>query len=667
MNYFHLLVGLILINCFGLVKANSQSIEKALSIDAIQSLKRVGAPQLSPDENWVAYTVTAIDTAKDKSASRIWMVSTSGGDPIAMTSKEYSASKPKWSPDGKYLSFIASKGAKAKTQVWNLNRLGGEAQQVTKTKQGVSSYSWAPDGKNLLLLLKDPKPSDLTKDTKDDKKPLPQVIDRIHFKQDYTGYLDRRRNHIYIYTPGDSTAIQLTSGDYDDSQAVWSPDGKSIAFASNRSENPDLSYDSNIWIVAADTGDKDKVLKQVTTNPLSDSSPEWSPDGKTITYITNINADAVPFATDHLAVISASGGSAKTLSEEIDRNISKPKFSKDGKTILFVLEDSGERQLATISPNGKSFKRLVKDSLTLRDYAVGNTDIYTSQSYGTKPSEIYKYANKELSVLTKTNNSIIDNINLPSFEKVQFKSKDGTSIEGFTVKPTSFDTAKKYPLILWIHGGPQSQFSYNFDNTTPFYFASKGYVVLMVNPRGSTGYGEDFCKAIYADWGNKDFDDVMAGVDHMIAQGYIDEQRLGVGGWSYGGILTNYLITKSERFKAAISGASLGIIRANFGHDQYVKWYNKEFGMPWENQQLWERLSPFNDIEKITTPTLWMGGAVDWNVPIANSEQMYLGMKALGIETKLVVYPNEHHGIRRPSFQKDRLERYVGWYDAYLK
>ncbi len=667
MKHYYFYIVLAIINGFGISNSNSQVNKKALSIETIQSLKRVGGPQLSPDEKWIAYTVTAIDTAKDKSASQIWMISTSGGDPIAMTSKEYSANNPQWSPDGIYLSFMASKGEKAKTQVWNLNRLGGEAQQVTKTKQGVSGYKWSPDGKKMLLLLKDPKPSDLTKDTKDDKKPLPHVIDRIHFKEDYMGYLDRRRNHIYVYTPGDSIAIKLTTGDFDDSQPVWSPDGKSIAFASNRSENPDLSYDSNIWIVSTDTSDKGKVLKQVTTNPLSDSSPAWSPDGKTIAYITNINAEAVPFATDHLAVISSSGGPAIILSEEIDRNISKPKFSKDGKTILFVLEDSGERQLASIATNGRSFKRLLKDRLTLRDYTIGNTDIYTLHSYGTKSGEIYKYANKELSVLTKTNHSIINNINLPSFEKVQFKSKDGTGIEGFTVKPTSFDKSKKYPLILWIHGGPQSQFSYNFDNTTPFYLASKGYVVLLVNPRGSTGYGEDFCKAIYADWGNKDFDDVIAGVDHLIAQGYIDENRLGVGGWSYGGILTNYIITKSERFKAAISGASLGIVRANFGHDHYVKWYNKEFGMPWENKQLWERLSPFNDVEKITTPTLWIGGAVDWNVPIMNSEQMYLGMKSLGRETKLVVYPNEHHGIRRPSFQKDRLERYSDWYNTYLK
>jgi len=660
------LMSTVLIILVTMISALGQDKLRPISIDDILSLKRISDIRLSPDEQWVAYTVASIDTAKDKSFKQIWMLPAVGGTPIRMTSKESSASRPRWSPDGKYLSFLASKGENAKAQVWNLNRLGGEAQQVTKVKQGVSGYDWSPDSKRLLLVLKDPKPADLTKDTKDDKKPLPHVIDRIHFKQDYSGYLDRRRTHLYVYTPGDSTAIQLTSGDYDDSSPKWSPDGKSIAFVSNRSENPDLSYDSNLWIVSADNKDKGASLKQLTTNPGPDVSPAWSPDGKTLSYISTTKVEDMPFSMQYLTLISTAGGKPEILTRNLDRRVFSPKFSKDGKDILFGILDHGERQLASVPFSGGEITRLVSNKVSLSDYTIGKSAIYTLQGSATESPEIFKWSAGQSQKLSAVNDSVLAKIQMGSVDKVTFKSKDLTPIEAFVVKPTGFDPAKKYPLILWIHGGPIGQYNYSLHASAQL-FAANGHVVLLVNPRGSTGYGEEFTKAVFADWGNKDYEDVMAGVDYLIGQGFIDQEKLGVGGWSYGGILTNYVITKTTRFSAAISGASLGLVRGNFGHDQYIKWYNSEFGMPWENQDLWERLSPFNDIEKITTPTLWIGGAVDWNVPIINSEQMYLGMKALGRETQLVVYPGEHHGIRRPSFQKDRYERFVGWYDKYLK
>ena len=643
-----------------------QETKRSITIEDVLAIKSVRQVKVSPDEKWIAFTISTIDTTKDKSNTRIWMISTEGGDPIPMTSEDYSAGNPRWSPDGKYLSFTASKGDKAKTQVWNLNRLGGEAQQVTKIKQGVSGYEWSPDGKRLLLRLKDPKPADLTKDTKDDEKPLPHVIDRIHFKQDYAGYLDNRRNHLYVYTPGDSVATQITSGNYDDSQPRWSPDGKSIAFVSNRSDNPDLSYNSDIWIVSADNTDKGAKLKQVTTNPVSDGSPNWSPDGKSIVYVTSLQAEIMPFSMQYLATVEVENGSPRILTQELDRRVSNPSFSKDGKTIYFGMNNEGERYLASIELSGTNLKRIFKDQINLLDYALTEEVIYTLHSKVNEPGAIYKFQNNQLEQLTKVNDELFFEISLGNHEKVNFKSKDGTNVEGFVIKPSNFDSSKKYPLILWIHGGPISQYTYSL-HTTGQIFASNGYVVLLVNPRGSTGYGEEFCKAIFADWGNKDYEDVIAGVDYLIGLGYVDENKLGVGGWSYGGILTNYVITQTKRFKGAVSGASLGIVRANFGHDQYVKWYNAEFGMPWENTELWERLSPFNKVENITTPTLWMGGSADWNVPIINSEQMYLGMKSLGRETQLVVYPGEHHGIRRPSFQKDRWQRWLDWYDKYLE
>ena len=224
----------------------------------------------------------------------------------------------------------------------------------------------------------------------------------------------------------------------------------------------------------------------------------------------------------------------------------------------------------------------------------------------------------------------------------------------------------KYPAILVPHGGPIAQYDYGFSFQAQL-FCANGYLVVMPNPRGSSGYGQAFSLAIWADWGNKDYADVISAMDYGIEKGWIDADRMGVGGWSYGGIMTNYVITKTDRFKAAVTGASLALYVANYGHDHYQRWYEKEFGLPWENRDLWEKLSPYNSVEKIVTPTLIMGGAVDWNVPIINSEQLYMALKRLGRTTELVVYPNEHHGLRKPSNQKDRYERYLAWFNKYVK
>ncbi|NQV76963.1 MAG: PD40 domain-containing protein [Lutibacter sp.] len=274
----------------------SQEAKKAIAIDDLMKLKSVSNPQISPDGKWIAYVTSEMNLKKDKAETQLWMIPAQGGEAIPMTSKEfYSSSEPRWSSDNKYLSFLAAI-PEGKTQVWTLNRNGGDAQQLTKIKQGVAGYEWAPDGKRLLLSIKDPKPEELTDDKEDDKKEKPIVIDRLQFKKDYEGYLDRYRTHLYIFTPGDSVAVQITSGDFDDKSPTWSPDGKSIAFVSNRTENPDGNSNTDIWIVSSDNLDKGKTLKQVTTNPNADNAPAWSPDGKYITYTTITDAKAMWYA-----------------------------------------------------------------------------------------------------------------------------------------------------------------------------------------------------------------------------------------------------------------------------------------------------------------------------------------------------------------------------------
>lgn len=649
------------------VFAMAQDDERLITIDDILAMKSIGDPQVSPDGELVAYTVRQRDLEEDKSATQIWVVATSGGDPIPMTSADTSASSPRWSPDNRYLSFKASKGEKAKPQVWNLNRLGGEATQVTSVKQGVDSYDWSPDGSRMLLMIRDPRPADLTEDEDDDEQPLPHVIDRMQFKQDYVGYLDRRRLHIYMYTPGEEDPVQVTSGDYDDADAVWSPDGKSIAFVGDRSENPDLNYGTDIWTVSVD-GD-DHPLVQVTSHAGRDFSPAWSPDSKSIAYISSTGMDIGGSAltpTRRLAITEVGKDERRILTPDLDRNISDPQFSANGRNILFRLEDSGQVHFASVRTNGSNLERQLERRVTVRDYASGGGHTVLLVAQADQPTELFTFDGGNLAPLTDVNGELLDGVARAEVEKLRFESADGTPVEAFYVKPVGHDSSQRYPTILWLHGGPASQFSYSFSEVAQL-FAANGYAVIMPNPRGSTGYGEEFAQGTVAAWGDKDFQDVMAAVDHGIEIGLVDPDRLGVGGWSYGGILTNYVITQTTRFKAATSGASLGLVTANYGHDHYQLMYELEFGLPWEYPERWVRLSPFSKVQSITTPTLWMGGALDWNVPIINSEQMYIAMKRLGRETQLVVYPDEHHGIRRPTFEKDRLERWLAWFDNYLK
>jgi dipeptidyl aminopeptidase/acylaminoacyl peptidase len=652
---------------------------RAITIDDYFQIRDVAQPELSPDGQWVAYAVRTRMLKEDKNEQRIWMISIHGGDAIPMTEDGVSSSHARWSPDGKFLAFLSSRN-QGKSQVWLLNRLGGEAVRLTETVQGVNDFEWSPDSTRIALVLQDPKPEDIesAKDKNKDKDkekpaakpktPPPFVIDRLQFKEDVVGYLDHRRDHLYVFDVASKKVTQLTSGDFDDGDPAWSPDGKSLAFTSNRSTpDPDRNYNSDIWVVAADNTDKGAHLTQVTTNPGSDRSPTWSPDGQWIAFVTETDVKAMIYATHHLAVAPSTGGEAKVLTVAFDRSVRRPRFSADGHFLYFIAADDGTENLCRIAVTGGEVARPIGGRLNVNYYSLGKDGAIAAQIGMTdRPDEIYLSNGHDLTRLTKTNDELISQLRLAKVEYVHFKSKDGTPVSGYLYKPADYTPGKKIPTLLNPHGGPVGQYSASFYHLAELY-AANGYAVLLPNPRGSSGYGQKFCQAIFADWGNKDFQDDMAIVDYALTQGIADPDKLGVGGWSYGGMSTDFIIAQTTRFKAAISGAGIALLPTGYGHDQYVKDYEAELGRPWENRVGWEKISPFYRVNNITTPTLFMGGDVDWNVPVIGGEQMYQALKMLGRTTELVVYPGEHHGFTTPSHIKDRLERYLAWYAHYVK
>jgi dipeptidyl aminopeptidase/acylaminoacyl peptidase len=641
-----------------LVQSKPQS-PHTVTFEDNEKFKTVGSPHISKDGKWIAYTLS----------DRIWIVPLEGGEPYAVTTKGSSAWNPVWTPDGKALSFLSKRNAEH-TQVWRL-RFGrfGEAEQITRLKRSANSIRWSPQGDKLLFVFKDNKP-----EKKDPNKPQessdktqdPWVIDRLEFKADRAdGYItDRRRNHIYVYDIDKEKLIQLTSGDYDDREPSWSPDGKTIAFTSNRSQHPDRNYNTDIWLVSADTTDKGQKLTQLTSHPGPDRSPVWSPDGKWIAYTTARDGE---YGISHLAVTSSTGGKAMILTKELDRGVYAIEFSDDGDSIYFIYTDSGAQHLGAVPSKGGPIRRLITGPRVVRSYSLGKNNILAANITSENGTgELYSFDHKQLRQLTHVNDDLLSQLKLGELEKVRFNSRDGTEVESFVVKPPDFDPNQKYPTLLSIHGGPVSQHSWGY-SFAPQFYAAHGYVVVLPNPRGSTGRGEKFRKAIFQGWGYKDYEDVMAAVDHVIELGYADPDRLGVTGYSYGGFMTNVAITRTDRFKAAVSGAGHSLFIANYGHDIYQKWYVWELGLPWENRQLWEKLSPLNHVHKVTTPTIFLCGQKDWNVPVLNSELMYQSLRRLGVEAQLVVYPNSHHGGWKKQYSRDYIQRALAWMDKYLK
>jgi dipeptidyl aminopeptidase/acylaminoacyl peptidase len=641
--------------------------KRPLRAGDIYQLRGVNDPQLSPDGAWVAYSVTAVDSAKDKSDTDIWMTSWDGTQTIRVTSSPESESAPRWSPDGRYLAFVSGRQEGKGGQVWLLDRRGGEAQRLTMIKGGLSEFSWSPDSKRLVLVLDEETDSIARKDTAEHKTPKPIVIDRYNFKHDIDGYLGSKRTHLALFDIATKKLDSLTSELYDDGSPSWSPDGQRIAFVRDAPPEPDRARDSHVFVIDARRGATAKQL----TDGNDGGRPAWSPDGKWIAFTRGDEARYSAYNLSKLAVVPSDGGAARVVSGSLDRAVSSLRFTADGNNVLVLVTDDRADELVRIRVRDGAVERILDGKRSVSGFSTlpdGRTAVLMS-TVDRAPEVFALDASGATSPrrITHQNDSLFAQLQLASVEDFTSKSKDGTEVHSLLFKPADAPTGKRLPLILYIHGGPNGQDSYRFDFDRQF-FAANGYAVLGVNYRGSSGRGSAYQKAIYADWGNKEVVDLIGAVDEAVHAGVADADRLGIGGWSYGGILTDYTIATTPRFKAAVSGAGSANQLAMYGTDQYITQYNMELGAPWQAPDTWMKVTyPFFQADRIKTPTLFMGGQSDFNVPIIGGEQMYQALRTLGVETQLVIYPSQFHGITIPSYRVDRLKRYLEWYDRHLK
>jgi dipeptidyl aminopeptidase/acylaminoacyl peptidase len=621
----------------------------------LMKLANVGAPRISPDGSRVAYTVGEVKMEKDKewkTVTQVWVVPAAGGKAMQYTRGDKSSTVPEWSPDGSMLAFLSDREKDGERQVWTMMADGGEAWVVTSHKGGVSGFRWSPDGKQLLLTATD-QPN---KDEEDRKKVKDDtiVIDR-----------DIKMSHLWLWNIEKKEGKRLTEGEFTVSDPQWSPDGARITYTTRPTPKADDGSLSDLWIMTVASREK----KKLEDNAGSSDTARWSSDGKWIAYTGSPDASG-GVSNSFLYLIPASGGTPKELTAKFDLSVGTPVWSRDGKTIYFstnVLEaievysaDAASGAVKQLSRRGGStgITEISRDGKTI----VGTT------SGAKQPTELY-VADAELRSLRPLtdHNAWLRDYALAETEVVKWKSKDGTEVDGLLTKPVGYEAGKKVPFLLNPHGGPTGASLNNFSSTVQV-LAANGFAVLQPNFRGSTGKGLAFAQANKNTWGKGDYEDCMTGVDAMIANGVADPDRLGAFGWSYGGYMTFWILTQTDRFKAVSPGAGLSNIYSMYSQNdiqRYLRWFYSDKA-PWEATDLYWDRSPMKYVKNVKTPTMIMHGQVDTRVPIAQAQEFYMALKEMKVPVEFVVYPRENHGFTEPRHQMDRVQRYVKFFAKYL-
>jgi dipeptidyl aminopeptidase/acylaminoacyl peptidase len=707
--------------CFALLACGvqAQSTRRVMAATDILRVPNVADPQISPDGERVVYTVTTVDGNTNVTTLWIVRIDNSSDTPTSRQPEQrrdrylptypaspllpsgWHATNPRWSPDGKRLAFLAT--ADSRYGLWVVSIDGSRPRFVAAVSEtnffityAGESFAWSPDSKSIAYISASVEPA--FDPHYGSRQTDPMVIDRVQYKS-RTSFSDNLRTHVWIADVDEPAPRQLTTGLAYDHALSFSPRGDEIAFVSNHELDPDANNNSDIFAV-----DLRGQVRQITNTRGCEYEPTWSPDGKWIAYtatkreVTTIDSVA---EDTHVWLMSAGGDDRRELTASQDRRARNPRWTRDGNSVLYLAGDRGSTTIYRVDiSNGhiKAFMlpvdaaermhgafmdysadsdspfgafQISSFSIAPRSISSGanNSPVAFTLSDNIMPREVYLASGNGLSIVRPSaHNEAVRSMHLLPSAEVKFKSFDGTPVQGWLMKPTGWRSDRKYPMILSIHGGPHGMYGYAFNPTLQAY-AMAGYAVLYLNPRGSNGYGQKFSDGTLNEWGGGDYRDLMAGVDEALKRyAWIDAERLGVTGGSYGGFMTNWIITQTPRFKAAVSVASVSNLISFYSTSLYQDLIHAEFGsFPWDNyDQLW-RWSPLRYVRNAQTPTMFIHGESDNDVHITQAEEMYMALKRRGVETVLVRYPREGHGLREPRHRVDALEKTLGWFDRFLK
>ena len=645
--------------------------KRPFDLDALLQLKRLSEPQVSPDGKWVAFTVQTVDITANTKPKHIWITPLDGtaGSPRQLT-REGNNERPRWTPDGKIVFVSTRSGG---SQIWKMDREGDNVRQITSISTEATGVLVSPDGKKIVFLSSvypecaDDGCNKARLDAEAASKLKARVYTTLLYRR-WNEWQGKRRSHLFSASIDGDAPKDLTPGNRDvppfslggpDDYAI-SPDSAEVAYVINNDEVQALSTNSDIYVVPIGGGE----AKRITTNPAADNSPSYSPDGK---YLAFRSQQRPGYESDRwrLIVLDRASGRNEAITENLDRNVTGFTWTPDAKKLFIVTEDRGRHNVQQIAVTGGGLRPIITGPTSLDDVQFtpdAKTLVYTEMS-GSKPSEIFKAASGGTGVaLTHLNDDILSGYALAPFEEVSVEGAEQAKVSGFINKPPNFDPKKKYPILFLIHGGPQGAWGESWSyRWNPQVLAGAGYVVVMPNPRGSTGYGQKFTDGINQDWGGKVYDDIMAMVDHTVAQPWADADRMAAAGGSYGGYMVNWMLGHTNRFKAFVSHAGVYDLRSMAAETEELWFPTWEFkGMPWENSESYDKWSPSLFVRDFKTPTLVMHGELDYRVPLGQGLQLFTGLQIQKVPSKMVLFPDEGHWIGKP-------QNTVLWYNTFLE